>query len=295
MPREDLGKLGALKKPEKKMEKMKTTQWEKMIRFRTWIHGRTIEILRHPRLRCPDLIVTDATSRSEHSLRTPTKHTAAFRCEYKCRRDSVVAICSIRRNSRAMNSRPELFEVAHVEAMAGGWHIEATRLMSASVAIRLGRPCAATGQNYPDVSPYHPNGAWLLRTGHALASRAGTTTSRRNQFESCDLSSVVNDALCSNEAGSETPESIRTTIPVWAGSSTSLPFFATTYAEPPTSPITVPRTMRLKTVPTSDPPAVPIATSSTSVFRSCLSSTTTPSTVEGSFRSFPCQHRCCKW
>ena len=51
--------------------------------------------------------------------------------------------------------------------------------------------------------------------------------------------------------------------------------------------ITVPRTTRLKTRPTTEPPAVPSATSSTSVLMSCFCSTTTPSTVVRSFRCLP--------
>jgi hypothetical protein len=133
MPREDLGKLGALKKPEKKMEKMKTTQWEKMIAVsnldsRQDHRDPTASPIEVSGFDCHGRYFTERTF-----LANADKTHCGFQVRVQVPRDSVVAICSIRRNSRAMNSRPELFEVAHVEAMAGGWHIEATRLLSASV------------------------------------------------------------------------------------------------------------------------------------------------------------------
>jgi hypothetical protein len=69
--------------------------------------------------------------------RTVIANANESKCSFQVRaqvpRDSVVAICFIRRSSRPRNARPELFEVVHAGPVANGWFVEATRLLPDSV------------------------------------------------------------------------------------------------------------------------------------------------------------------
>lgn len=77
-----------------------------------------------------------------------------------------------------------------------------------------------------------PKGARLDRAGHApylpcqfseLQNRASARTGRRSIAH---WPPDVYAALRNSDAGSDTVESMRTSMPVCAGNSTSLPFFA---------------------------------------------------------------------
>jgi len=115
------------------MENMKITQWEKMIAVSN-LDSRQDH-------RDSSVFPIEVSGFDGHGRyfteRTFLANASETHCSFQVRvevpHDSVVAICFIRRNSRATNSRPELFEVAHVEPTISGWHIEATRLLPASV------------------------------------------------------------------------------------------------------------------------------------------------------------------
>jgi hypothetical protein len=112
---------------------MRTTQWEKMIAVasldsRRDERGSSVFPIEVSGFDCHGHYFTERTF-----IENADERHCSFRVRVQVPHDSVVAICFIRRNSRAINSRPELFEVAHAELMTSGWHVEATRLLPQSV------------------------------------------------------------------------------------------------------------------------------------------------------------------
>jgi hypothetical protein len=65
------------------------------------------------------------------------------------------------------------------------------------------------------------------RRSRTVAHVSGAIVSRQTSTRLLQLPPEVYDALCNSDAGSDTLESIRTSIPVCAGNSISPPFFVT--------------------------------------------------------------------
>lgn len=112
---------------------MKTTQWEKMVAVanpdsRRDYRNSSVFPIEVSGFDCHGRYFTERTL----IVNADETH-CSFQVLVQVPHDSVVAISFIRRNSRAMISRPELFEVVHAEPTTSGWHIEATRLLPASV------------------------------------------------------------------------------------------------------------------------------------------------------------------
>jgi hypothetical protein len=112
---------------------MKSTQWEKMVAvanrdLRRDERDSSVFLIEVSGFDCHGRYFTERTL-----LATADQTHCSFQLGIQVPPDSVVAICFVRRHSRAMNSRPELFEVAHVGPANNGWHIEAAKLLPESV------------------------------------------------------------------------------------------------------------------------------------------------------------------
>jgi hypothetical protein len=112
---------------------MKQTQWEKMVTvsnrdLRRDDPDSSVFLIEVSGFDCHGRYFTEKTM-----LAKADQTHCSFHLGIQVPPDSVVAICFIRRHSRAMNSRPELFEVAYVGPAKNGWHIQAAKLLPESV------------------------------------------------------------------------------------------------------------------------------------------------------------------